>query len=187
MSNVLVLNQPQVNVGLVTCTCTIPATVAGGYAAGGQFNCKVQWFVPQALGTGSGAGTGPGPSRTGLGAGAGGGGEGFVSGDQGLGLGGVGQGFGTGNGYQQPPAYVTTDPLNAAVTSALTITVVDTTSSTTLYTSTVPTATQSAGQFNVAFVPSIGDVITVTLSSANASDATLNGVQSTITVSQGAL
>lgn len=187
MSIVLTFNQPMVNVGLVTATCTIPATVSGGYTFGGQVNCKVSWTVPQALGTGSGAGTGPGgPTGSGLGAGAGGGGEGFVSGDQGTGQGGVGQGFGAGNGYQQPPAYVTTDPLNTPVTSALQITVVNTTTSTTYYTSTLPTATQSAGEFTVAFQPAAGNVITVTLSSANASDAVLNGVVSTIAISQGA-
>lgn len=180
MSSVLTLNQRQVNVGLVTATCTIPATVPGGFATGGPFNCKVSYTVPQALPTGTGAGSGAG-----LGNGAGGGGEGFTGGDLGTGHGGVGQGFGAGNGYQQPPTLVTTNPQGPAVTSALSITVVNTTQSITYYTSTAPTATQEAQQFTVSFLPSAGDVITITLSSANASDNTLNGVVSIIAVSQG--
>ena len=186
MSVTLFLNQPQVNTGLVTATIQIPTTLPGGFTTGGLFNAKVRYTVPDALGTGSGAGTGPGPSNSGLGAGAGGGGEGFTGGDLGLGKGGVGQGFGAGNGYQQPPAYVTTDPLNAPITSALQVTIVNTTQSITYYTSTLPSPTQSAQQFTVAFQPAAGDVITITLSSANASDAVLNGLTSIIAVSQGA-
>lgn len=180
MSNVLTINQPQVNVGLVTCVCTIPTTVPGGFATGGLFNAKVSYTVPQALPTGTSAGSGAG-----LGNGTGGGGEGFTGGDLGLGHGGVGQGFGAGNGYQQPAANVTTNPQGPAITSALQITVVNTTQSITYYTSTLPTATQEAQKFTVSFLPAAGDVITITLSSANASDKTLNGITSTIAVSQG--
>jgi hypothetical protein len=180
MSNVLTLNQPQVNTGLVTCICTIPATVAGGYVAGGIFNAQLQVSVPQALPTGTSAGSGAG-----LGAGAGGGGEGFTGGDLGTGHGGVGQGFGAGNSYQQPPANVTTNAQGPSVTSALSVTVVNTTQSITYYTSTTPTPFQDYLKFKTTFQPAIGDVITITLSSANASDKTLNGVISTITVAQG--
>lgn len=180
MSNVLVLNQPQVNAGLVTCICTIPSTVAGGWAAGGIFNAQVQYAVPEAVPSGSSSGSGKG-----LGAGAGGGGEGFTGGDLGPGHGGVGQGFGDGNGYQQPPEYISSNPQGPIVSSDLEITVVNTTQSQTIYTSTIPSAYQSAGQFKVPFVPTIGDVITITLSSSNASDKVLNGLVSTITVAQG--
>lgn len=180
MSNVLTLSQPQVNVGLVTCTCTIPSTVPGGYPTGGLFNAQVQVSFPQALATGSAAGSGKG-----LGAGSGGGGEGFTGGDLGAGHGGVGQGFGAGNGYQQPPTDVTTNPQGPIVASALSITVVNTTQSVTYYTSTTPVPTQDFLKFKTSFKPAVGDVITVTLSSANASDSTLNGVISTITVAQG--
>jgi len=180
MSNVLTLNQPMVNQGLVTCTCTIPATVAGGYVAGGLFNAQVQVTFPEAVNTGSGTGSGKG-----LGNGAGGGGEGFVRGDFGPSFGGVGQGFGPGNGYQQPPILVTTNPQGPAISSALQITVVNTTKSITYYTSTLPAFEQSALQFKTVFSPSIGDVITITLSSANASDTIDIGPVSTITVAQG--
>lgn len=180
MANELTLNQPQPNVGLVTRTCTIPSTVAGGYPAGGLFNAQVQVSFPQGVNTGTSAGSGHG-----LGAGAGGGGEGFTGGDLGTGHGGVGQGFGAGNGYQQPPANVTSNPQGPAVSSALSITIVNTTQSVTYYTSTAPTISQSFLKFKVAFSPAIGDVITITLSSANASDAILNGVVSKITVAQG--
>lgn len=180
MSNVLFLNQPQVGVGLQVYTIAIPSTVPGGYVAGGLFNAKVQVSFPEAVNTGSGAG-----SNKGLGAGAGGGGEGFTGGDLGLGHGGVGQGFGAGNGYQQPPINVTTNPQGPAISSALQITVVNTTQSITYYTSTLPAFEQSALQFKTSFLPTIGDTITITLSSANDSDKTLNGLVSTITVSQG--
>lgn len=180
MSNVLVLSQPQVNVGLVTCVCTIPTTLPGGYATGGMFNAQVQYTVPQAVPVGTSSGSGAG-----LGAGAGGGGEGFTGGDLGTGHGGVGQGFGVGNGYQQPPINITANPQGPAVASNLEITVVNTTQTITYYTATIPSPYQSAEQFKVAFVPAPGDVITITLSSSNTSDKVLNGVKSTITVAQG--
>lgn len=172
MSNVLILNQPQVGVGLQTFTLTMAAT--------GNYNVKVQTTVPEALATGSPAGSGKG-----LGAGAGGGGEGFISGDLGLGHGGVGQGFGAGNGYQQPPVYISTNPQGPSVSSALSIVVANVTQSTTIYTSTSLTPTQSALQFKVPFQAALNDVITVTLSSANASDKTLNGLVSTVSLGQG--
>lgn len=172
MSNVLFLNQPQVGVGLQIYTCSIPST--------GQFNAKVQCSVPQALSTGSGAGSGKG-----FGAGAGGGGEGFVGGDLGTGHGGVGQGFGVSNGYQQPPANITSNPQGPSVTSLLSITVVNTTSSTTLYTSTSPVPSQDFLKFKVPFIATANDVITITYSSSSANDKVLNGLQSTTTVGQG--
>ena len=55
------------------------------------------------------------------------------------------------------------------MSSALSITVVNTTTSTTYYTSTAPTITQESLQFKTVFKPAAGDVITITLSSANAS------------------
>lgn len=293
MANELTLNKPQVNVGLVTRTCTIPPTVAGGYVAGGLFNAQVQVSFPQALNVGTSAGSGAG-----LGAGSGGGAlGGFALGgdipmsaagsiaaslsDQGVvytavnagvagndiaielvnpgadgalainvvgksiivtlavsttitttaaqliaalnldsnasalivasgsgavpltalvttslnggsaaiaasGAGATGQGFGPADsGYQQPPVYVSSNDQGSAVSSALTITVVNTTTSTTYLTSTVPTSSQSFLKFKVPFSPAIANVITITLSSANASDAVLNGVVSEITVAQG--
>lgn len=172
MSNPLVLNQPQVAVGLQTFTLTMPSA--------GQYNAQVQCSVPQALPTGTSAGSGAG-----LGSGAGGGGEGFTSGDLGLGHGGVGQGFGAGNGYQQPAINVTTNPQGPAVTSALSITVVNTTQSSTIYTSTSFVPSQDYLKFKVNFQAAASDVITITYSSANASDKTLNGLQSTTTIGQG--
>lgn len=172
MSNPLILNQPQVAIGLQTFTLTMPTA--------GQYNAQVQCSVPQALSTGAGAGSGKG-----LGAGSGGGGEGFVRGDFGTGFGGVGQGFGPGNGYQQPPAFVTTNPQGPAVSSALVITVVNTTTSTTLYTSTSFVPSQDYLKFKFPFQAALNDVITITYSSANASDATLNGLKSETTIGQG--
>ena len=172
MSNPLVLTPPQVAVGLQAFTLTLPST--------GQYNAQVQCSAPQALPTGTSAGSGAG-----LGAGAGGGGEGFTGGDLGTGHGGVGQGFGAGNGYQQPPAFVTTNAQGAAVTSALSITVVDTTASSTLYTSTSFAPTQEFLKFKFPFIGTSGHVITITFSSANASDKTLNGLVSTVTIGQG--
>ena len=153
---------------------------SGGYTAGGLFNVKVQYTVPEAVATGTSAGSGAG-----LGSGAGGGGEGFTGGDLGTGYGGVGQGFGAGNGYQQPPANVTTNAQGPSVSSDLQITVVNTTQTVTYYTSTIPSPTQSAQQFTTVFQPAIGDVITITLTSSNASDEVLNGVISQISCSQG--
>jgi hypothetical protein len=180
MSNVLTLNQPQVAVGLQTFTFTVPSTVPGGYTGGGVYNAQVQVTFPEAVATGTSAGSG-----SGLGAGAGGGGEGFTGGDLGTGHGGVGQGFGPGNGYQQPPTYISTNAQGPSVSSDLQITVVDTTSSTTIYTSTLPTVTQSSLQFKVYFQPAIGDTITITFTSSNASDKVLNGLISQVTISQG--
>ena len=61
MSNALVLNQPQVNAGLVTCTCTIPTTLPGGYTTGGLFNAQKSKFHSLKLfatGTSTGSGAG---------------------------------------------------------------------------------------------------------------------------------
>jgi hypothetical protein len=172
MSNPLVLNQPQVGVGLQTYTITIPAA--------GQYNAQAQIIVPQALATGSGAG-----SNKGLGNGAGGGGEGFVRGDFGLGFGGVGQGFGAGNGYQQPSINVTTNPLGPIVATGLALTVVNTTTSTTILTMTSFSPSQDFQKFKVLFQAALNDVITVTYSSSTASDNALNGLVSTTTIAQG--
>lgn len=180
MSNVLFLNKPQVAAGIQTFTMTIPTTLPGGYVTGGLFNAQVQVSFPQALPVGTSAGSGAG-----LGAGSGGGGEGFTGGDLGTGHGGVGQGFGAGNGYQQPPTYIGSNPQGPSVSSALSITVVNTTQSITYLTSTAPTVSQEFLKFKVAFLPAAGDVITITLSSANASDKALNGLISTVTVAQG--
>lgn len=172
MSNPLILNIPQVASGLQVFTLTLPAT--------GQYNAQVQASVPQALAIGSGAGSG-----TGLGNGTGGGGEGFVRGDFGAGFGGVGQGFGASNGYQQPSVNITTNPQGASVSSSLVITIVNTTTSTTLYTSTSFVPTQDYLKFKIPFQAALNDVITITYSSAGASDKTLNGLVSTTTIGQG--
>lgn len=172
MSNALILNQPQVGVGLQTFTQTIPAA--------GQYNAQCQINVPEAVATGTSAGSGAG-----LGAGAGGGGEGFTGGDLGSGHGGVGQGFGAGNGYQQPPANVTSNPQGPAVSTGLSLTVVNTTTSTTIFTMTGFTVTQSFQKFKVNFQAAASDVITITYSSSTVSDKTFNGLVSTTTVAQG--
>lgn len=214
MSNILILNQPQVSVGLSAFTFTVPTT--------GLYSLLVQLQVPQALATGAGGGTardqglgvtggiggagsgaqlglgqgalglGFGGSNTdgasgnasGYGAGAGGGGEGFTGGDLGLGHGGVGQGFGATNGYQQPPADVHSSPTSGpAVSSSVSLVVAQ--NSSTKFTSPVLSETQSAQQFKCELVCTAADVITITPSSAVATDNALNGVQMTVTLQQG--
>lgn len=170
MANYLILNQNQIWNGLGTLTYTIPTT--------GNYNVQVQTTFPEALAQGSGAGSGKG-----LGAGTGGGGEGFTGGDLGTGHGGVGQGFGTGNGYQQPPSAPSNQTSGTAVSSALVILVKK--NGSTIYTATSPTVTQSAFQFKYSFQAAAADAITVVLSSVNASDNTLNGVSSNISIGQG--
>lgn len=214
MSNILVLNQPYVNVGLDTMTYTVATT--------GVYNIQVQATFPSAAATGFGAGTavdqglgvtggtqgigqgsnlslgnggtglGFGGSTTdgalggngsGHGAGAGGGAEGFTGGDLGAGHGGVGQGFGAANGYQQPPANVITPTSGVAVSSSLVVTVNQNGSPIYTFSNSVPT--QSAIQFKSSFVGTAADVITVVLSSSNASDKLLNSVQSIVSIGQG--
>lgn len=180
MSVALQFDQSQVNTGLITATCTMPTTLPGNFPFGGLINVKIQYTVPEAIGTGTGAGSGKG-----LGAGAGGGGEGFTGGDLGTGHGGTGQGFGSGNGYQQPPAYTSANAINAGTVSDLTITVVNTTQTITYLSTSAPATYQSAAQYQCYFTPAAGDVITITFSSSNASDKVLNGLQSIISIGQG--
>lgn len=172
MANYLLLNQPQVFNGLGTLTYVVPTT--------GQYNVKVKATFPQAFIEGSGAG-----SNKGLGSGVGGGGEGFTGGDLGAGHGGVGQGFGASNGYQQPSAQGSNQTTNPAVASALSIVVNKNGSP--IYTSTAPTFSQSALQFQFGFQAAATDTITVVYSSVNASDAQLSGVNSTTSIGQGLL
>jgi len=172
MANYLLLNQPQVFVGLGTLTFTVPTT--------GNYNVQVSVTVPQALATGDGAGSGQG-----LGSGAGGGDPvGFADGGGGTGVGGVGQGFGAvPNNYQQPPAYGSNATTGPAVSSGLSIVVNDNGSP--IFTAGSFTATQSAQQFKYSFQATAGHSITVVLSSSTASDKTLNGLVSTTTIGQG--
>lgn len=170
MANFLLLNQSQVFNGLGTLTFTVPTT--------GNYNVQFQTTVPEAIRNGDGAGSG-----TGLGSGAGGGGEGFTGGDLGLGHGGVGQGFGAGNGYQQPPSYGSNETTTPAVSSALVVLVKN--NGSTIFTAPTFTVTQSAMQFKYSFQATAADSVTVVLSSANASDNTLNGLTSTVSIGQG--
>lgn len=170
MANYLILNKPQVFVGLGTLTYNVDTTEL--------LNVKFSATVPQAVAEGDGAGSG-----TGLGSGAGGGGQGFVLGDRGLGYGGVGQGFGTGNNYQQPPTYGSNETSIAAVTSGLTVVVnVD---GSPVYTANAVAGNQSGINFTYGFPATSGEVVTVVLSSAVADDATLNAIKSQISIGQG--
>lgn len=172
MANFLVLNQPQVFVGLGTLTYTVPTT--------GQYSVVFQTTVPEAVATGDGAGSG-----TGLGSGSGGGDTyGFAGGGAGTSHGAVGQGFGASpNNYQQPPAYGSNETSGPAVTSSLVVVVKN--GASTIYTAPTLTATQSAYQFNFGFQATAADVITVVLTSANANDTQLNSVKSTVAIQQG--
>jgi len=171
MANYLLLNQPQVFVGLGTLTYTVATT--------GNYNVQVQVTVPEALPTGDGAGSGAGP-----GSGAGGGDAyGFAGGGISA-AGGVGQGFGAvPNNYQQPPSYGSNQTSGAAVSSGLSIVVNKNGSP--IYTATAPTATQSAQQFKYSFQATAADSITVVFSSSTASDKGLNGVTSITSINQG--
>lgn len=170
MANFLILNKNQVFNGLGTLTFTV--------VDAGAYNVQVQSSFPQAFIEGSGAGSGQG-----LGSGTGGGAQGFVLGDRGTGFGGVGQGFGTANNYQQPSAQASNQSTNPGVTSALSVVVNKNGSP--IYTSTAPTFGQSGLQFKFSFLAAAADSITVVLSSANASDAVLNGVVSNVSIGQG--
>lgn len=168
---ILLLNQPQVSVGLGTLTHTIAVT--------GQYNVQYQVTVPQALILGSSSGSGRG-----LGISNAGGGKGFVGGANGLGEGGVGQGFGTGNSYQQPP---TTDSnqtsSGSAVSSGLSVLVKK--NGSTIFTAPTLAAAQADMQFKYSFPAAATDVITVVISSAVASDSDLNGVKNIVSINQG--
>lgn len=182
MSNILILNQPSIQNGLGTLTLTIPATILNGPAVSNTiFSVSCQTTVQSAPGTDTGAGSG----IAGHGAGAGGGDPvGFARGGNGLGVGGVGQGFGAvANNYTQPLAFVTTPVLNPPVSSALSIVV--TQNGTTKYTAPVISPTQSALQFKIPLVCNAGDVINIVFSSSNASDNTLNGIQSNVSIFAG--
>lgn len=170
MANLLILNQPQVFVGIGTLSFTIPST--------GLYNAQFTATVPEALATGSGSGSGQG-----LGAGTGGGGEGFTGGDLGLGHGGVGQGFGAGNGYQQPPAAGSNQTSGPAISSGLTVVVNQNGSP--IYTAPALAPTQGSLKFKFSFSATAADAITVVLSSSVTSDKVLNGLVSTTTIGQG--
>ncbi len=188
MANTLILNKPQVWNGLGTLTYTVLVAEA--------LNVQVQVTLPAAVAVNSipsnsaGIGAGITPSvplgagsGMGLGAGTGGGGTGFTGGDLGTGHGGVGQGFGTGNSYQQPPSAVSNATASSPISSSLSIVVNNNGSP--IYTSTAPTAVQSALQFKTSFLASVNDVITVVLSSAASADNQLSGVLSIISIGQG--
>lgn len=185
MANYLILNQPQVFVGLGTLSYTIPAT--------GQYNVQFNATFPFAQANNSKV-TGPGAavgttgvmgagSGMGLGAGTGGGGSGFTKGDQGTGQGGVGQGFGAGNSYQQPPAAGANAEANSAVVSGLTIVVNKNGSP--IYTSTARQGNQAAIQFQYGFQATAADAITVVLTGTAGLDDALNTVQSITSINQG--
>ncbi len=172
MSNILLLNQPYVNVGLDTMTYTAPVA--------GQYNVAFSATVPQALVTGDGAGSG-----FGLGSGPGGGTlGGFALGGGGLGDGAKGQGFGADlAGYPQPPAAGANQSFGPAVASGLSVVVNKNGSP--VYTMPSLTPSQSAVQFKFDLQLALNDVVTVVLSSAVASDAALNGLVSQISINQG--
>ena len=123
--------------------------------------------------------------QNGYGNGAGGGDvTNFAGGGNGTSDGGVGQGFGAvPNNYNQPSALVTTPTSVAGLSSALVILVKQ--NGTTVYTAPALTPTQSAVQFKYSQPFTVSDVVTVTFSSANASDALLNGTQLTVSLGQG--
>jgi hypothetical protein len=89
----------------------------------------------------------------------------------------VATGDGAGSGNAQPG---TPGP---SVVSGLSVVVKQ--NGTTVYTAPTLSRTQSAQQFKTDLVCTTNDVITVVLSSSTASDETLNGVKSQITVAQG--
>lgn len=176
MANNLFLNQAQVFNGLGTLTYTVPAGTATQL-----YSVQVTTSVPEAVATGDGAGSG-----TGLGSGAGGGDvTGFARGGNGSGTGGVGQGFGpVANNYPQPPLYGSNETTGPAVTSGLSVVVNKNGSP--VYTMPTLAVVQSAAKFKTApFQLAAADVVTVVLSSAVATDTTLNGLTSTIAIQQG--
>lgn len=187
MANYLLLNAPQVFVGLGTLSYTIPST--------GQYNVRFSASLPYAPAVNAspgGAGVAVGVGGTfgagsgmGLGAGTGGGGQGFTKGDQGAGSGNPGQGFGAGNSYQQPPAAGPNQTSNSPIQSALSVVV--NVNGSPVYTSTAPTGLQSALQFQYGFQASATDAITVVLTGTAGLDDALNTVQSITSINQGLL
>ncbi len=172
MSNILLLNQSFVSVGLTAMTYTIPVT--------GQYNVSFSTTVPQAAATGDGSGSG-----TGLGSGAGGGTlGGFSLGGGGLGDGAVGQGFGDDlAGYPQPLAAGSNETSGAVVSSSLVVVVNKNGSP--VYTAPALAAGQSALQFKFDLMCAATDIITVVLSSSAPVDNALNNIKSIVSIGQG--
>ena len=183
MSNVLILNQPQVFNGLITAMFTIPATgpysvwVSSTFLSAPPINSSLLLPLTPAtpFGAGSGMGLGTGPNA--------GGGEGFTAGDQGLGQGNPGQGFGAGNNYQQPPFSASTAQAASANTSGLEIQV--TQNGPAIYTFSAPALAQSAVQFKYQFLATLNDAITIVTSSSTSTDELLSGVTSIFSIQQG--
>jgi hypothetical protein len=169
MDPILLLNVPQVNVGLPVLSFTVP--LASIY----RISCQVT--VPSAVGPGDGAGSG-----NGLGSGSGGGDPvGFSAGGLPLGNGAKGQGFGPkANAYNQPPVEGSNATRFPAVSSSLSIVI--TQNGTPVYTAPVMSPTQSALQFNVDLLCAASDAILVTFSSSNPNDLLLNSIQSTVAI-----
>lgn len=214
MANILILNQPQVSQGLTTYTYTVPTTgvynvqcearvnqsLATGFGAGsGADQGNGATGGVQGIGQGSNLSLGNGgkglgfgtasPSdgasgTNGYGSGAGGGElSGFAVGGSGS-AGHTGQGFGaTNSGYNQPITNVTTPTTVAGAASALVILVKQ--NGTTVFTAPTFAPTQSAMQFKYDALFTAADVITVTLTSANASDKLLNSTQLTVSIGTG--
>lgn len=172
MANLLILNQPYVSVGLTTSTFTIPST--------GLYSLRFSSTVPAAAPADSGAGSG-----VGRGSGRGGGDQyGFAKGGGGAGQGSEGEGFGADNsGYQQPPSAGSTVVALPDVQSALVVVVNQ--NSSPVFTSPTLALEQSHLEFSLNLVCTAADTISVVMTSANASDAVLNGLRSTVAINQG--
>jgi len=172
MSSILILNKPQVVVGLNTMTYTVgPA---------GLYNVQVSTTVPNAIATGDGAGSGQGP-----GSGAGGGDPvGFNAGGLAIGNGGKGQGFGAvPNNYNQPSLYGSNQTSGPTVSSSLSIVVNQNGSP--IYTMPTIAPTQGEMRFKIPIVAAASDAITVVISSSNPYDQQLNSVKSTVSIGEG--
>ena len=167
---ILLLNVPQVNVGLPVLSFTVPSASI--------YRISAQVTVPSAVATGDGGGSGQG-----LGSGAGGGDPaGFSQGGLGLGKGGVGQGFGAQpNNYNQPSPQGSNATSGPAVSPSLSIVIRQ--NGSVVYTAPTISPTQSALQFNFDLLCAAADALTVTLSSSNPNDKLLNSVQSNVQIS----
>ena len=138
----------------------------------------------QGLGFGTAAVSDDATGVNGHGNGLGGGTLGGFSEGGSTGAGAVGQGFGVDtSGYNQPSPLVTTPTTTAGLASALVILVKN--NGSTVFTAPVLTPTQSAMQFKFSTPLTAADVVTITFTSANASDNTYNGVQVTASIGQG--
>jgi hypothetical protein len=214
MSDILTLNKPFVSQGFDTLTYTVLAdgiynvqvqaqvtkalatgagagtsADAGLGALGGSQGISSNNTTLGLGGKGLGFGGTPGQAYNtdgnGHGAGAGGGtlAE-FSRGGGPLGDGDTGQGFGTpSSGYPQPPTDVHTPDSGAAVSSAVVMLVKK--NGSTVFTAPNFTPSQSAMQFKYSAPFVATDVITVTFSSANQSDKSLNASQFTVSIGQG--